>query len=144
MPFDTIFTDMANGFFSGRNGSDQLSVFLTAVALVLAAAASVISEESARAAVTAVAAALVAVAAFRMLSMNTAKRRAENEKFLSFLRSFSSTSEEKARKKARKEDLKTHAYFRCPECGTECRVPRGKGKIRITCPRCSHQFIKRT
>ena len=125
---------MANGFFSGRNGSDALSVFLTAAALVLATAASVMTDETARI--------IVSAAAL------TAKRRAENEKFLSLFR----RDAEKARKKeeerkakaARKEDEKTHAYFRCPECRKELRVPKGKGKIRITCPHCGHQFVKRT
>ncbi len=135
---------MANGSFSGRNGSDQLSVFLIAAALVLAVAVSVMTDDKLKAAVSAAAVVLVAVSAFRMLSTNIAKRRAENEKFLSIFRSIAGSPEERARKKARKEDLKTHVYFKCPECKTECRVPRGKGKIRITCPKCSHQFIKRT
>ena len=139
---------MANGFFSGRNGSDALSVFLTAAALVLATAASVMTDETARIIVSTAALVLVAVAAWRMLSTSTAKRRAENEKFLSLFR----RDAEKARKKeeerkakaARKEDEKTHAYFHCPECRKELRVPKGKGKIRITCPHCGHQFVKRT
>ncbi|MBO8435811.1 MAG: hypothetical protein IAA97_02375 [Spirochaetes bacterium] len=141
---------MANGFFSGRNGSDALSVFLTALALIAATAASVITSEMPRYIVSGIAIVLVAVAAWRMLSTNTAKRRNENEKFLSLFRS--GKDPEKARRKEeerqakakRKEDEKTHAYFKCPECGKELRVPKGKGKIRITCPHCSHQFIKKT
>ncbi len=142
---------MANGFFSGRNGSDALSVFLTALALVAAVAASVIINEIPRYIVSGIAIILVAVAAWRMLSTNTAKRRTENEKFLSFFRSLKKDpekarkkEEEKKARRERKEDEKTHAYFRCPECGKELRVPRGKGKIRITCPHCSHQFIEKT
>ena len=142
---------MANGFFSGRNGSDALSVFLTALALVAAVAASVIINEIPRYILSGIAIILVAVAAWRMLSTNTAKRRTENEKFLSFFRSLKKdpenarkTEEEKKARRERKEDEKTHAYFRCPECGKELRVPRGKGKIRITCPHCSHQFIEKT
>ena len=142
---------MANGFFSGRNGSDALSVFLTALALVAAVAASVIINEIPRYIVSGIAIILVAVAAWRMLSTNTAKRRTENEKFLSFFRSLKKDpekarkkEEEKKARRERKEDEKTHAYFRCPECGKELRVPRGKGKIRITCPNCSHQFIEKT
>ena len=132
---------MNNGFFSGRNGSDALSVFLTAVALILAVAASVITTEVARYAVSALAIILIVLAAFRMLSTNTAKRRAENDRFLSFFRQRKERKEERAK---RKEDEKTHAYFKCPECKKELRVPKGKGKIRITCPHCGHQFIKKT
>lgn len=135
---------MANGLFTGRNGSDALSVFLTAIALVTATAASVITTETVRYIVSAIAIVFIAVAAWRMLSRNVAKRRTENERFLSFFRSFRSDPQKEAEKKKRKEELKTHAYFKCPECKKELRVPRGKGKIRITCPHCGHQFIKKT
>ncbi len=135
---------MNNGFFSGRNGSDALSVFLTALALVTATAASVITTETARIIVSLAAAVLIALAAWRMLSRNIAKRRVENERFLSFFRSFSKDPQKAEEKKRKKEERKTHAYFKCPECKKELRVPRGKGKIRITCPHCGHQFIKKT
>ena len=135
---------MGNGLFSGRNGSDALSVFLTAAALVLAVAASVITTEIARYIVSAVAIVLVVIAAARMLSTNVGRRRAENEKFLAFFRAFRKDPQKKAEKARRKEDRKAHAYFKCPECKKELRVPRGKGKIKITCPHCGHQFIKKT
>lgn len=38
----------------------------------------------------------------------------------------------------------TSRYYRCPECRTIIRVPKGRGKIQITCPKCRKQFIKRT
>ena len=142
---------MANGMFSGRNGSDQLSVFLVGVALILSVAASVIIEETARTIVSVIALILVAVALWRMLSRNVGKRRVENEKFLSFFRLFKSDpekarkrEEERKAKEARKESEKTHRYFNCPECHKELRVPKGKGKIKITCPHCGHQFVKKT
>lgn len=139
---------MGNGFYSGRNGSDQLSVFLVGVALVSAVAASVWSKTTAGYLLVAITLALVGWAFFRMLSKNTAKRRAENEMFLSLFQNFrkdpaKKQQEAEARKKAA-EDRKAYAYFKCPECKTSCRVPRGKGKIRIKCPKCGHQFIKRT
>ena len=54
------------------------------------------------------------------------------------------SKESAEKRKQRREDEKTHAYYKCPECKKELRVPRGKGKIRITCPHCGHQFVKRT
>lgn len=142
---------MANSFYSGRNGSDALSVFLAAVAAVLAIAASVASSSSVRLFLSGLAIVLVVIALLRMLSRNIGKRRSENDAFLSLFSFLSPDPKAKARKEEerrrreqRKEDLRTHAYFRCPECRTECRVPKGKGKIRITCPKCGHQFIKRT
>ena len=37
-----------------------------------------------------------------------------------------------------------HRYFDCPKCRQLVRVPRGKGKIAITCPRCREKFVKKT
>ena len=125
------------GFYTGRNGSDQLSVFLIAAAVILAVAASVIDTEIVRMAVSAVALALAGWAMFRMMSKNIGRRRCENDTFLSLIG-------QSPEKKARRADRKTHRYFRCPKCKEYCRVPRNKGKIRITCPHCGEQFIKRT
>ena len=150
-PFRCDIHLMANDFYSGRNGSDALSVFLAAVAAILAVAASVASSPAVRMSLSALAIVLVGIAILRMLSRNIGRRRHENDVFLSLFSFMSSDparkrQKEDARRKAqqRREDMKTHAYFRCPECKTECRVPKGKGKIRITCPKCGHQFIKRT
>ena len=93
----------------------------------------------------------------RSLSTNIGKRRHENQVFLDLFRS--ETKEEKERRKReeeekrererlrkerRKEEEKTHAFFRCPQCGKELRVPKGKGKIKIRCPNCSHEFIRKS
>ena len=68
-------------------------------------------------------------ALFRVFSRNTYARYEENRKFLRFF-----------------DQLKdrTHRYFSCPKCRQTVRVPRGKGKIAITCPRCKERFIKKT
>lgn len=68
-------------------------------------------------------------AIFRALSRNTYKRYQENRKYLRFL--------------DRIKD-KEHRYFDCPRCRQSVRVPRGKGKISITCPKCQNKFIKKT
>ena len=68
-------------------------------------------------------------AIFRTFSRNTYRRYQENRKFLMLL--------------ARIKDRK-HRYFTCPRCRQPVRVPRGKGKIAITCPKCKEKFIKKT
>lgn len=65
----------------------------------------------------------------RSFSRNTYKRYRENQKFLAFL--------------DRLKD-RQHRYFSCPKCRQSVRVPRGKGKIAITCPRCKEKFIKKS
>ena len=68
-------------------------------------------------------------AIWRTLSRNTYKRYQENRKFLQIF--------------DRLKD-RQHRYFDCPKCRQMVRVPRGKGKISITCPRCREKFIKKT
>ncbi|MBR3840588.1 MAG: hypothetical protein IKM20_05585 [Erysipelotrichales bacterium] len=74
---------------------------------------------------------------FRMLSKNYAVRRKENDKFLSYVYPI----RKKFRKlKNRFKNSKNYKYFKCPNCKQELRVPKGKGNIEITCPRCKVHF----
>lgn len=73
----------------------------------------------------------------RMFSRNIAKRRAENYKWLAFFRKLKGVFR-------KRPDAKTHRYFKCPSCKQTVRVPRNKGKINITCPKCGTKFIKKT
>ena len=66
---------------------------------------------------------------FRAFSRNTYKRYQENRKYLRFIE--------------RVKD-RQHRHFDCPRCHQPVRVPRGKGKIAITCPKCKERFIKKT
>ena len=66
---------------------------------------------------------------FRMLSKNRYKRHQENRRFLQF--------------KDRLKD-RNNRYYRCPKCRQMVRVPRGKGELVITCPRCKNKFIKKS
>ena len=77
---------------------------------------------------------------FRMFSKNLPKRRAENQKFVNW---WWSVKNRNAGAKARYAD-KDHKYFTCKTCGTICRVPVGKGKIIITCPKCGAQIHAKT
>ena len=73
---------------------------------------------------------------FRMFSKNLPKRRAENQKFWNW---WCGVKSRNAGAKARHAD-KDLKYFTCKTCGTICRVPVGKGKIIITCPKCGAQI----
>ena len=76
---------------------------------------------------------------FRMFSKNLPKRREENQKFLNW---FWKAKSNTAGAKARRAD-KDHKYFTC-KCGAVCRVPVGKGKIVITCPKCGQKINAKT
>ena len=77
---------------------------------------------------------------FRMFSRNTSKRWAENQKFLKVwnrVKGFFTS------RRAEWKDM-GHRYYKCPKCKSKLRVPKGKGKIQITCPVCHTEFIKKT
>ncbi|MGN0038110.1 MAG: hypothetical protein ACI36Y_03100 [Coriobacteriales bacterium] len=67
---------------------------------------------------------------FRALSRNIPARRAENERF--------------AKRQRRARNQKEFKYLKCPHCGQEMRVPRGKGKIAVKCPKCGESTITKS
>lgn len=78
---------------------------------------------------------------FRMLSRNTYKRSMENNKYLQceykVKRWFSGV-------KRNMQQRRTHHIYKCPSCRQKIRIPRGKGKIEIRCPKCGQTFIKKS
>ena len=78
---------------------------------------------------------------FRMFSRNVYKRAAENQAYLNKtykLRNWFT------RQKCMLAQRKTHHIYRCPSCRQKIRIPRGKGKIEVRCPKCGTTFIKRS
>lgn len=129
--------DFIRRLMYGRYGNDALGQCLMIAGLVIAALWSFT-----RIGVLAyLLIALLFVCYYRIFSRNISRRRAENERFLQWWR-----PKEKAvvDAQARFRDRKVHRYYRCKSCKTYLRVPRGKGKINIKCPKCGSQFVKKT
>lgn len=120
----------------GRNGTDQLSVALLALYGVLC----LLSALTGIAALQMIGIVPITLSIFRVLSRNISKRRAENAKFLSLLEPLIRWV--KLRRTIRTD--KEHRYFKCPNCGQQLRVPRGKGHIQITCRSCGVSFEENT
>lgn len=85
--------------------------------------------------------ALLVLCYYRTFSRNVQARYRENQKYYALM--------QPVRKwfgglRQRFRDRKTHRYYTCPTCGMTLRVPKGKGKINISCPKCRTQFIKKT
>ena len=131
-------------FMYGRNGMDQLNraLFWTYLILWLAGsiASGVLQSHLLNTVFNALTWILMVLIFFRMLSKNLYKRRAENQKCVNWWWGVKSRN---AGAKARHAD-KEHKYFTCKTCKTICRVPVGKGKIIITCPKCGAQIEART
>lgn len=77
----------------------------------------------------------------RMFSRNTAKRRAENSAYLTLRYNM---TRKLTGLKQRMEQKKYYRFYKCPKCGITTRVPKGKGKIRITCPKCGESFVRKS
>lgn len=128
----------------GRNGSDQLGRTAIVAALVLDVVSMFVIRNRHLQLVGIllywVAMALLLYAIFRVFSKNLYKRREENSKFLQWIWKVKNG---RSAAKARHADT-AHKYFTCKNCKTICRVPVGKGKVIITCPKCGAQIHGKT
>ena len=86
-------------------------------------------------------AALLIFCYYRTFSRNISKRTEENYKFYTLKdrvdNKFKGWKEQWANRKV-------YHYYRCPQCRQKLRVPRGRGRLQISCPRCGTQFIKKS
>jgi ribosomal protein L37AE/L43A len=116
-------------FMTGRYGTDKLNTFILTAGVIMCVISVFVKSDVADLALATLAYGLMFWAMFRTFSRNTYKRYQENRKFLMLV-----------------DQLKDrdHRYFNCPKCRQQVRVPKGKGKIAITCPKCKEKFIKKT
>ena len=114
---------------AGRYGTDKLNMAILGLGLVFCLVSAFVDFAPVNLALTLGSYGLMFWAIFRSFSRNTYKRYQENRKFLQFF--------------DRIKD-RQHRYYDCPRCRQTIRVPRGKGKIAITCPKCRERFIKKT
>lgn len=124
-------------FMQGRNGVDQLSQFLNVLVIIFL----VISIFTKSVLLDWIPMALLIYMYFRIFSRNIPKRSMENQKFCNMRYDFAI---KKNNKKKEWEQRKIYRFFRCPMCKQKVRVPKGRGKICITCPKCRQEFIKRS
>lgn len=121
----------------GRNGMDSLNMFIAVVALVL----SVLSNFRPFYILSPLSTFCIIVFIVRFVSKNLQKRREENAKYLQIKNKFLGKI---PTYKKMWQDRNTHKYFKCPNCKTTLRLPKGRGKIEITCPKCQNKIIRRT
>jgi len=123
-------------FMSGRYGTDELSrAFI--VAILACFVASVFFRWNG---FSFIAYALVIIMYYRILSRNITKRREENFKYLDLKYNLGRIF---TKYKSRLEQRRYYRFFKCPSCRQTVRVPKGHGRICITCPKCRTEFIKK-
>ena len=119
-------------FMYGRYGNDQLNLFLVVLYLALY----LLFAATRFVPLYWLTVVLIITALFRTLSRNLTRRREENAKFLRLIDP--AVRRMRLRRTIRRD--KEHRYFKCPNCGQMLRVPRGKGKITVTCRGCGASF----
>ena len=124
-------------FMQGRNGVDELSKALNVIILVLL----VISLFTGWGILYAIALLLMIYMYFRVFSKNIPKRYAENQKYRNLRYDMTIKWNNKKKEWAQR---KIYRFYRCPMCRQKVRVPKGRGRICITCPKCRTEFVKRS
>ena len=154
------FRDRFYNFMRGRYGMDEFGRFFNIVAIVLAVIGIFVKY------VWIAAFAVIIYSYFRIFSRNCAARSAENRKYCSIryrgrqgnygnngysgygagggYNTGSTCYADLTPKQKKALDHKTHRIFKCPNCAQKVRVPKGKGRISIRCPKCRIEFIKKT
>lgn len=127
-------------FMSGRYGGDAFSNFLSLAALVVVVLGLFVPGLFGMLLGWLGWAALI-YSYYRIFSRNIPKRAAENRWYLA---KQAAVSQRFSSMKTRWRMRQTYRYFRCPHCRQELRVPHGRGRISITCPKCGTSFIKKS
>ncbi|MEA4954494.1 MAG: hypothetical protein VB096_03115 [Pseudoflavonifractor sp.] len=120
----------------GRYGTDCLNYALIAVYFVLYLISALLSSRL----LGLLSSVCLLLAFYRMFSRQIDRRQAENDRFLDMVQPIVRWYNVN---RCRHRD-RDHAYFRCPNCGQQLRVPKGKGKVSITCRNCGASFEEKT
>lgn len=132
-----MFQDKLRRLMAGRYGMDQLNMILLLGGMLL----SLLGSLTGWWLVSLLSLGLLGWALYRMFSRNCNARYLENQRFLPTWNRLDSWAQLQRR---RWRDRKSYRYFRCPSCNQTLRVPKGKGKIRITCPKCKTELLRKT
>ncbi len=123
-------------FMQGRYGVDQLNRFLMIFAVVLMVFSAFGADLCYLLAIL-----VMVYAYYRMFSKQIYKRSVENQKYLQYQWKVKACL---AKHKSELQQRKTHHIYKCPNCKQKIRVPKGRGRIAITCRKCQHEFVKRS
>ena len=140
MKLRQFLTNMINRyqrFMYGRYGNDELNFVLILFGLLL----SLISNFDKLWYLYFLSAVPVTVALLRALSRNTNARYNERLRFIAVISVFKNKY---IKIRSRYRDRQTHKFFICKKCKATLRLPKGRGKIKITCPKCGNTMIKKT
>jgi len=137
----TDFRQRMINFMQGRYGVDQLSNFLIWTAVVFAVFAMLVKLPV----LQIICWIMIIYAYVRVFSRKIDKRYAQNQRFLDRTWGIRNAfAKIKYRFKYGKQTAEPYRIYKCRKCGQKIRIPRGKGKILVTCPKCKYQFKRKS
>lgn len=124
-------------FLENRNGVDDFGMFLIVISFALLIISSLLDGLM----LSLIALGLLGYAYFRVFSKNLSARQTENQRYLA--------QRERLRFKLQSKKVqfgmrKDYKYLKCKNCGQKMRVPRGKGRIEVTCPKCGEKVVTKS
>lgn len=138
------FRERMQRFLQGRNGSDELARFLSWAGFVLLLASfftTTVGNGLVSTILWALALAAIIMSMLRTFSRNVYKRQKENAAYRRVMGAFTGWWKKLF---SRCRDMGKYKYFKCRSCGAKLRVPRKKGTVQVTCPKCHLSFIGKT
>lgn len=124
-------------FMTGRYGVDHLSNAMLTISILILIANVFLKIPVLSSFVTVI----IFISYFRIFSKNINKRYQENMKFLNWWNPIKGKFN---KTKTKVKQSKTHKFFKCPNCSQDIRVPKGKGRIKVRCPKCNEKFEGRS
>lgn len=124
-------------FMAGRYGVDQLSIVLLIVSMLFSLLSMILQIQI----MNSISLAAIIFVFFRILSKNITKRYQENKKFLKY---WNPIKNKITSKKRRLKNSRYYRYYNCTNCKQTLRIPKGKGNVVITCPKCSTKISKKS
>ncbi|NLJ98819.1 MAG: hypothetical protein GX320_06100 [Tissierellia bacterium] len=124
-------------FMVGRYGVDQLSTALLIVSIFF----SILSRFFNSGVLNILNMIILFIIFYRIFSKDIGRRYQENNKFLKIWYPIKNKVSSRIQ---RIKSLKDYRYYKCSNCKQKLRVPKGKGRIAITCPKCKMTMIKKS
>ncbi|MEG1686327.1 MAG: hypothetical protein RR022_04240 [Angelakisella sp.] len=128
-------------FMQGRHGIDQLTIALLLCCMVFSLLLSFLHWWI----FSLLYWVLLLFAFYRVLSRKHDRRNAENQAFMRFWGPvWQLLRGSKDSMVHYNEQRRQYCMFKCPHCGQKLRLPKGRGKVIVTCHNCHTEFEKKS
>lgn len=123
-------------FMRGRRGLDQFGLFLIIASLIVEILGRILKVGV----IYYIGVMIFIYCMARAMSRNWERREEENRRYLNIRNRIKNQRYFRQQKKNGRHSKTVYAYYYCPSCRQQVRIPAGKGKVVVTCPKCGRKF----